>query len=110
MLQAVVSVIVTLTLALWAGTALEDRLMRVDTLHSSTRAVITRMGRALLIVLAVLASLSMVGIDPTVLSVFGGALGVGLGLGLQKDRQQLCIRLCGADRAQAGDRRHDHRR
>jgi small-conductance mechanosensitive channel len=82
-LQAVVSVIVTLTVALWAGAALDDRLMRVDTLHSSTRVVISRMGTVLLIVLAVLLSLSMVGIDPTVLSVFGGALGVGLGLGLR---------------------------
>jgi small-conductance mechanosensitive channel len=35
-------------------------------------------------VIAVLVSLSLVGIDLTVLSVFGGALGVGLGFGLQK--------------------------
>jgi small-conductance mechanosensitive channel len=37
-----------------------------------------------LIVLAVLIGLPMVGIDLTTLSVFGGALGVGLGFGLQK--------------------------
>ncbi|SFV11935.1 mechanosensitive ion channel family protein [Pseudoduganella namucuonensis] len=83
-LQALVSVVVLLMLALWAGAALEERLMGVQGMHSSLRVVMARFGRALLIVVAVLGSLSMVGIDLTVLSVFGGALGVGLGLGLQK--------------------------
>lgn len=83
-LQAAASVVVTLMLALWAGALLEERLMRVDTVHSSLRVVMARMGRALLILVAVLLSLSLVGIDITVLSVFGGALGVGIGLGLQK--------------------------
>lgn len=83
-LQAAVSVIIFLMLALWAGTALEERLMRVEGLHTSLRVVMARMSRAVLILVAVLVSLSMVGIDLTVLSVFGGALGVGLGLGLQK--------------------------
>jgi small-conductance mechanosensitive channel len=83
-LQAAISVVVLLMLALWAGAALEERLMGLQTVHSSLRVVLARFGRALLIVVAVLGSLSMVGIDLTVLSVFGGALGVGLGLGLQK--------------------------
>lgn len=82
--QAAVSVVFTLLLALWFGAMLEDRLMRFDTLHSSLRVVLARLGRALLIFVAVLLSLSLVGIDLTVLSVFGGALGVGIGLGLQK--------------------------
>jgi small-conductance mechanosensitive channel len=83
-LQAAVSVVVLLMLALWAGAALEERLMGLQTVHSNLRVVLARTGRAILIVVAVLGSLSMVGIDLTVLSVFGGALGVGLGLGLQK--------------------------
>jgi small-conductance mechanosensitive channel len=83
-LQAAASVVVLLMLALWAGAALEERLMGVQGIHSSLRVVMARMSRAILIVVAVLVSLSMVGIDLTVLSVFGGALGVGLGLGLQK--------------------------
>ena len=82
--QAAASVIVTLVLALWASAVLQERLMRMDAVHSSLRAVTARLGRAILILLAVLISLSLVGIDLTVLSVFGGALGVGLGLGLQK--------------------------
>jgi small-conductance mechanosensitive channel len=83
-LQAAVSVVVLLLLAMWAGAALEERLMHLHTMHSNLRVVIARMGRAVLILVAVLVSLSLVGIDLTVLSVFGGALGVGLGLGLQK--------------------------
>jgi small-conductance mechanosensitive channel len=83
-LQAIISVVVLLMLAMWAGAALEERLLRIAGMHSSLRVVLGRTGRALLILFAVLLSLSMVGIDLTVLSVFGGALGVGLGLGLQK--------------------------
>jgi small-conductance mechanosensitive channel len=83
-LQAAVSVVVLLTLALWAGAALEERLMGVAAIHSSLRVVLARMSRALLILVAVLLSLNLVGLDLTVLSVFGGALGVGLGLGMQR--------------------------
>ena len=77
-------VVVALLLALWAGSALEARLMGATTLDSSLRAVFARLGKSLLVVVAVLIVLPLLGIDLTVLSVFGGALGVGLGLGLQK--------------------------
>lgn len=83
-LQGLVSVVVLMMLALWAGAALEDRLMGLQGLHTSLRVVLARMGRALLIVVSVLVSLRLVGLDLTVLSVFGGALGVGLGLGMQR--------------------------
>jgi len=77
-------VLVTIMLALWAGAALEDRLIRAEGLHMSLRVVLARVGRTLLIIVAVLVALPLMGVDLTVLSVFGGALGVGLGLGLQK--------------------------
>lgn len=83
-LQAVTSVVVLMMLALWAGAALEERLMRLEGMHSSLRVVLARMGRAVLILVSVLVSLGLVGLDLTVLSVFGGALGVGLGLGMQR--------------------------
>ncbi|PRC92073.1 mechanosensitive ion channel family protein [Solimicrobium silvestre] len=83
-LQAVISVVVTVLLALWASAALDKQLMKVNSIHTSSRLVLSRLGRSLLIVFAILISLSLVGIDLTVLSVFGGALGVGLGLGLQR--------------------------
>ncbi|MEN9865348.1 MAG: hypothetical protein RL748_938 [Pseudomonadota bacterium] len=83
-LQALASAMVMLTLALWAGAVLEQRIMAMDVVHSSLRVAMARTGRALLIFTGLLVSLTLVGIDLTVLSVFGGALGVGLGLGLQK--------------------------
>ncbi|MGH8676202.1 MAG: mechanosensitive ion channel domain-containing protein [Burkholderiales bacterium] len=84
LLTAAFWLVVTLLLALWAGGALEARLMHAQTLDSSLRAVFARLGKALLMVAAVLVVLPLLGVDLTVLSVFGGALGVGLGLGLQK--------------------------
>jgi small-conductance mechanosensitive channel len=82
--QATLAIGATLIVALWAGAVLEERLMRMDSVHSSIRTVLARTARATLILLAILISLSLAGIDLTVLSVFGGALGVGIGLGLQK--------------------------
>jgi small-conductance mechanosensitive channel len=83
-LLASVSVIVLLVLALWAGAALEERLMHLQAMHMSLRVVLARTGRALLIFVAILFSMHLVGVDLTVLSVFGGAFGVGLGLGMQR--------------------------
>ncbi len=83
LLQGLALIAVTLLGALWVSTMIEARLMasRIDV---SMRLLLSRLVRAGLFVLALLLSLAAVGIDLTVLSVFGGALGVGLGLGLQK--------------------------
>ena len=83
-LQAAFWILVMLLAALWAASAIESRLMRAERLDSSLRVVFARLAKALLVLLAVLIVLPVLGIDLTVLSVFGGALGVGLGFGLQK--------------------------
>ncbi|CAG4890187.1 mechanosensitive ion channel family protein [Paraburkholderia saeva] len=77
-------VCVTMMVAMWLGSAFEDRVTRSTTLDANLKVVLARVGRALLMLAAILISLSLVGIDVTVLGVFGGALGVGLGFGLQK--------------------------
>jgi small-conductance mechanosensitive channel len=83
-LAGVVSVILTVLAALWAGSVVEARLMAAKSLAPNSRVVLARLVKAVLTLLAVLLALSLAGIDLTVLSVFGGALGVGLGLGLQR--------------------------
>lgn len=83
-LHGAATVFLTVVLALWVAGIIEARLMRVDTIDSSLRIVGIRVAKALLTLIAIVASLALVGIDMTALSVFTGALGVGLGLGLQK--------------------------
>ena len=82
--QAALSVSLTLLISFWLAAVIEGRLMAAESLDLSLRVVLGRFVKALLVLAAVLASLGLAGIDLTVLSVFGGALGVGLGLGLQR--------------------------
>jgi len=83
-LQGLVWATLTVLAALWVGSAIETRLMGAATLHPNLRVVLSRVVKGLLVVAAVVIALPLVGIDLTVLSVFGGALGVGIGLGLQR--------------------------
>ncbi|SFN88400.1 Mechanosensitive ion channel [Formivibrio citricus] len=83
-LQAAVSVVLTVLAALWLCREVERRLMGYEAMEPNVRVMIIKVTRALLVVASVLIALPLVGIDLTVLSVFGGALGVGLGFGLQK--------------------------
>lgn len=79
-----VTVLATLLIALWGASLIERRLMAVQEMDGNLREVLARLAKAVLSVIALLMSLSLVGIDVTALSVFSGALAVGLGFGLQK--------------------------
>jgi small-conductance mechanosensitive channel len=74
-----------LIVTLWVSAALESRLLKSATGSDlSLRKVISNTVRALLMFVGLLLALSSVGIDLTALSVLGGAVGVGIGFGLQK--------------------------
>ena len=74
-----------LIVALWVSAAIEARLLKSATGSDlSLRKVISNTVRALLMFVGLLLALSSVGIDLTALSVLGGAVGVGIGFGLQK--------------------------
>ena len=77
-------VVVTLVLTLWLSGLIEQRLMRATHLDASLRAVLAKFVKAVLIIIGLLIALEQIGFDLTLLTVFGGALGVGIGLGLQK--------------------------
>ncbi|MDR1274910.1 MAG: mechanosensitive ion channel [Candidatus Accumulibacter sp.] len=84
LMRGAVTVSLTLLIALWFGSLIEDRLSRAKRIDRSVRELLVRLSKSILLVLALLFSLSLVGIDVTMLSVFGGAFAVGLGFGLQK--------------------------
>lgn len=82
--EALTVIVLAVIVSLWAAQLVENRLMRLPHMNLSLRMALSKAVRTFLLVLAVLIALPAVGIDLTVLSVFGGALGVGLGFGLQK--------------------------
>ncbi|MBP6008907.1 MAG: mechanosensitive ion channel [Rhodoferax sp.] len=74
-----------LIITLWISSAIEAKLLRKATGGElSLRKAFSNAARALLMLVGLLLALSAVGIDLTALSVLGGAIGVGVGLGLQK--------------------------
>ena len=73
-----------LVLSLWLSAAIEHRVLTQTVSDLSMRKVAANVLRAVLLLVGLLLALSAVGVDLTALSVLGGALGVGLGLGLQK--------------------------
>ena len=76
---------VVLILTLWLSSALESRLLKNATGSDlSLRKAMSNAATALLLFVGILLALSSAGIDLTALSVMGGAIGVGVGLGLQK--------------------------
>ena len=83
-IHALFSLLLTLFITLSLSMLIESRVMKAQALDTSMRVFAGKLIRALAFVVAILIALPLMGIDITVLSVFGGALGVGLGLGLQK--------------------------
>jgi small-conductance mechanosensitive channel len=82
--SGIFAVILTLIVTLWLSGLIEQRLLRATSFDTNTKAVLAKFVRAMLLVVGVLVALRSIGFDLTLLTVFGGALGVGIGLGLQK--------------------------
>ncbi len=87
-IMGVLTGIFTLLLLIWLALVvtniLEGWLRKVPAVNPSARVLLSKVARIILIAAAFLFAVSSVGIDLTVFAVFGGAIGVGLGFGLQK--------------------------
>jgi small-conductance mechanosensitive channel len=82
--EGLLSGALVLIVTLWISAAIESRLLRETVQDLSLRKIAGNAIRAVLLLVGLLLALSAVGFDLTALSVLGGALGVGLGFGLQK--------------------------
>lgn len=83
-LQTLVTVMVFVVVAAYTGGLIERRLMATQELPIGVRVGVAKATRLLLITIAVLASFNLLGVDLGGLAVFSGALGVGIGFGLQR--------------------------
>jgi small-conductance mechanosensitive channel len=84
----VVKGVLSLAMLLWAATVasnlFERRITRVSEITPRARVLLGKLIRATLVTLAVVLSLTSIRIDLTTFALFTGALGVGVGLGLQR--------------------------
>ena len=85
LIEGILTASVVVLITLWISAALETRLLRSASGNElSVRKALSNALRVVLMFVGLLVALSSVGIDLTALSVLGGAIGVGVGFGLQK--------------------------
>ena len=82
-LKAIATVTVFVVVSVWIARWIDKRINAVKELAPSTRIGIGKFAYAFLIAFGVLFGLQASGVDLTALTVFSGAIGLGLGFGLQ---------------------------
>ena len=87
-LLSLAKAVLILGLLLWffatVSSVLERRIGQSKDLTPSVQVLLTKVIKIILVTLAFLIAIGGLGIDLTALTVFGGALGIGVGIGLQK--------------------------
>ncbi|ATX82068.1 Mechanosensitive ion channel [Mariprofundus ferrinatatus] len=83
-MKLIMTVIFFWVLALWLANLIESRLNQSEHFSSSARVALSKFSKFFLIAIAIFVALDAAGIDLTALTVFSGAVGVGIGFGLQR--------------------------
>jgi small-conductance mechanosensitive channel len=84
LLEGALTALAALVLVLWLSAAIEARLLAAAGVNLSLRKIAANATRAVLVLIGLLVALSAAGIPIGALGVLGGAIGVGIGFGLQK--------------------------
>ncbi len=89
----IVKGLILVTLLIWMSNAIaaavERHLAKTEKMNSALRLLVVRLFRMALVFLAIIVTLSAVGVDLTVFAIFSGAVGVGIGLGLRRTVENL---------------------
>lgn len=87
-LYSIARAIVVLALVFWITAIISDeaelRIGKINGMRAANRAIIIKVSQISIYIVAILFVADFIGIDLTSLTVFSGALGIGLGFGLQK--------------------------
>lgn len=83
-LKAAITIAVLFWVTAIIADVAENRIGKIQTVRAANRALLTKVTHILLYVVAFLLTLNILGVDLTTLTVFSGAVGIGLGFGLQK--------------------------
>ena len=84
LIEGSLSAVAVMLVMLWLSSTLESRLLRASSVNLSLRKMAANATRAILLLVGLLIAMSTAGIPLGALSVLGGAVGIGIGLGLQK--------------------------
>ncbi len=84
LVEGAISAVVVMLAMLWLASSIEARLLRATGVNLSLRKIAANASRAALLLVGLLVAMSAAGIPLGALGVLGGAVGVGIGLGLQK--------------------------
>lgn len=83
-IKGIFSLFALLYIAIFASTFAERRILQIKSLNRSSQVLVAKVTRISLIVFALLVGVTSAGIDLSLFAVFGGAVGLGIGFGLQK--------------------------